>query len=145
LLECVVYAAAAASDILGAVPRDIPDLPPWDESRVTDADEEIVISHNWDELRRFMWDYVGIVRTNKRLKRAANRIALLRREIDEYYSNFRVSNDLIELRNLVLSAELIVKSAQRRRESRGLHFSRDYPSLLAQPRNTVLRRSFRRG
>jgi L-aspartate oxidase len=143
LLECVVYSGAAAADILASARREIPELPPWDESRVTDADEQIVISHNWDELRRFMWDYVGIVRTNKRLKRAANRIALLTREIDEYYSNFRVSNDLIELRNLVLSAELIVRSAQRRRESRGLHFSRDYPELLAQPRNTVLRRSVR--
>jgi L-aspartate oxidase len=144
LLECVVYSGAAAADILASAPREVPDLPPWDESRVTDADEEIVISHNWDELRRFMWDYVGIVRTNKRLKRAQNRIALLSREIDEYYSNFRITNDLIELRNLVLSAELIVKSAQRRRESRGLHFSRDYAGLLPKPRNTVLRKSFNR-
>ncbi len=144
LLECVVYAGAAAADILASEPREVPHLPPWDESRVTDADEEIVISHNWDELRRFMWDYVGIVRTNKRLRRAQNRIALLSREIDEYYSNFRVTNDLIELRNLVLSAELIVKSAQRRRESRGLHFSRDYPGLLPKPRNTVLRKSLSR-
>jgi L-aspartate oxidase len=114
-------------------------LPPWDESRVTDADEEIVISHNWDELRRFMWDYVGIVRTNKRLKRAENRIRLLTREIDEYYANFRVTNDLIELRNLVVSAALIVRSALRRRESRGLHFSRDFPDMLPAARNTVLR------
>jgi L-aspartate oxidase len=144
LLECVVYAGAAAGDILASPQREVPDLPSWDESRVTDADEEIVISHNWDELRRFMWDYVGIVRTNKRLKRAANRIALLAREIDEYYSNFRITNDLIELRNLVLSAELIVKSAQRRRESRGLHFSRDYPGLLPRARNTVLRKPLRR-
>lgn len=114
-------------------------MPPWDESRVTDADEEIVISHNWDELRRFMWDYVGIVRTNKRLERARHRIRLLEREIDEYYANFRVTNDLIELRNLVLTAELIVRCAQRRRESRGLHASRDYPDTLATARNTVLR------
>ena len=138
LLECVVYAQAAAQDILQRSPPPLPELPQWDESRVTDADEEIVISHNWDELRRFMWDYVGIVRTNKRLARARSRIGLLAREIDEYYANFRVTNDLIELRNLVLSADLIVRSAQRRRESRGLHFSRDYPQLLPQARNTIL-------
>jgi L-aspartate oxidase len=118
-------------------------LPGWDESRVTDADEEIVISHNWDELRRFMWDYVGIVRTNKRLERARHRIRLLEREIDEYYANFRVTNDLIELRNLVLTADLIVRCAQRRRESRGLHASRDYPDTLARARNTVLRNRLR--
>ena len=139
LLECVVYAQAAAQDILQRSPPPLPELPQWDESRVTDADEEIVISHNWDELRRFMWDYVGIVRTNKRLARARSRIGLLAREIDEYYANFRVTNDLIELRNLVLSADLIVRSAQRRRESRGLHFSRDYPQLLPQARNTIMR------
>jgi L-aspartate oxidase len=116
----------------------LPTLPDWDESRVTDADEEIVISHNWDELRRFMWDYVGIVRTNKRLERALHRIQLLTGEIDEYYNNFRVSNDLLELRNLVLTAELIVRCAVLRHESRGLHFSRDYPNLLAHAENTVL-------
>ncbi|MFA7270386.1 MAG: L-aspartate oxidase [Sterolibacterium sp.] len=139
LLECLVFSEAAAHDILSATPRNLPKLPQWDESRVTDADEEIVISHNWDELRRFMWDYVGIVRTNKRLERALHRIRLLEREIDEYYANFRVSNDLIELRNLVLTAHLIVRCAQRRRESRGLHFSRDYPELLPRARDTVLR------
>jgi L-aspartate oxidase len=139
LLECLVFAEAAAADITSQPARVSPRLPPWDESRVTDADEEIVISHNWDELRRFMWDYVGIVRTNKRLKRAENRIRLLTREIDEYYANFRVTNDLIELRNLVVSAALIVRSALRRRESRGLHFSRDFPDMLPAARNTVLR------
>jgi L-aspartate oxidase len=139
LLECVVFADAAARDIAAQKSVRLPKLPPWDESRVTDADEEIVISHNWDELRRFMWDYVGIVRTNKRLERALHRIRLLEREIDEYYANFRVSNDLIELRNLVLTAHLIVKSAQRRKESRGLHFSRDYPATLPRARDTVLR------
>ncbi len=139
LLECLVLADAAAQDILATPPQEPNELPPWDESRVTDADEEIVISHNWEELRRFMWDYVGIVRTDKRLQRAQHRIQLLRREIDEYYVNFRVSNDLIELRNLVLSAELIVRCALRRRESRGLHFSRNYPHLLPVARNTVLR------
>ena len=137
-----MFAEAAAEDILSNPLPEIRDLPHWDESRVIDADESIVISHNWDELRRFMWDYVGIVRTNKRLERAAHRIKLLAREIDEYYSNFRVSNDLIELRNLVQTAELIVRSAKRRHESRGLHFSRDYPDPLPAARNTVLRSRF---
>jgi L-aspartate oxidase len=138
LLECVVFGEAAARDILDQKPLKLPKMPRWDESRVSDADEEIVLSHNWDELRRFMWDYVGIVRTSKRLERALHRIKLLEREIDEYYANFRVSNDLIELRNLVLTAHLIVRCAQRRKESRGLHFSRDYPELLPEPRDTVL-------
>ncbi|MBK8119257.1 MAG: L-aspartate oxidase [Sulfuritalea sp.] len=138
LLECVVFSAAAARDILAAPLEPLPHLPQWDESRVRDADEEIVISHNWDELRRFMWDYVGIVRTNKRLERALHRLRLLQKEIDEYYANFRVGNDLIELRNLVLTAHLIVKSAQRRHESRGLHFSSDYPETLPRALETVL-------
>ena len=138
LLECLVFGRAAAEDILQHPVSTLPALPDWDESRVTDADEEIVISHNWDELRRFMWDYVGIVRTNKRLERALHRIQLLTGEIDEYYKNFRVSNDLLELRNLVLTAELIVRCAVLRHESRGLHFSRDYPNLLAHAENTVL-------
>ena len=144
LLECVVFSEAAARDILASEKRELPSLPQWDESRVTDADEAVVIAHNWDELRRFMWDYVGIVRTNKRLERALHRIRLLEREIDEYYSNFRVSNDLIELRNLVLTAHLIVRSAMARKESRGLHFSRDYPNLLPQARDTVLKPPGRR-
>ena len=143
LLECLVFSAAAAEDILQSKRRPLPSVPQWDESRVADADEEIVISHNWDELRRFMWDYVGIVRTSKRLERARHRIRLLEREIDEYYANFRVTNDLIELRNLVLTADLIVRCAQRRRESRGLHASRDYPITLATARNTVLRNRLR--
>ncbi|MEN6630333.1 MAG: L-aspartate oxidase, partial [Sulfuricella sp.] len=138
LLECLVYAKAAAQDILGHPETPSIALPEWDESRVTDADEEIVISHNWDELRRFMWDYVGIVRTNKRLERAQHRIRLLTEEINEYYQNFRVSNDLIELRNLVLTADLIVQCAMLRHESRGLHYSRDYPEMLAEAKNTVL-------
>lgn len=138
LLECLVYGRAVAQDIATQGDTTIPALPDWDESRVTDADEEIVIAHNWHELRRFMWDYVGIVRTNKRLERAQHRIRLLAEEIHDYYSNFRVSNDLIELRNLVLTADLIVRSAQLRRESRGLHASRDYPDLLPDARDTLL-------
>ena len=143
LLECLVFAEAAVDDILRGKTRVLPHLPQWDESRVTDADEEVVISHNWDELRRFMCDYVGIVRTNKRLKRAQHRIRLLMREIEEFYTNFRVSHDLIELRNLVATADLIVRCAMQRKESRGLHFSRDYPEMLPRAKNTILRR--RRG
>ncbi len=138
LLECLVFADTAADDILAQDKIRVPLLAEWDESRVTDADEEIVISHNWDELRRFMWDYVGIVRTNKRLQRAQHRINLLQEEITEYYRNFRVSNDLIELRNLAMVAELIVKSTLLRHESRGLHYSRDYPKLAPIAVNTVL-------
>jgi L-aspartate oxidase len=140
LLECLVLSEAAASDIRAQPkPPASPKLPRWDESRVTDADEEVVISHNWEELRRFMWDYVGIVRTDKRLARAAHRIRLLEREIDEFYANFRVSNDLIELRNLVLNAHLIVRCAQKRKESRGLHYSLDHSQQLEKAKNTVLR------
>lgn len=138
LLECLVFSEAAAADILGSVAAPVPKLPDWDESRVTDADEEVIIAQSWDELRRFMWNYVGIVRTTKRLERARHRIQLLQEEIDEFYSSFRVSNDLIELRNLVTTAELIVRSALARRESRGLHFSRDYPDMLPEARDTVM-------
>lgn len=140
LLECLIFGQAAAEDILNQSPLPPISLPKWDESRVTDADEEIVISHNWDELRRFMWSYVGIVRTNKRLQRAQNRINLLREEINEYYTNFRVTGDLLELRNLVTTADLIVQSAMLRHESRGLHYSLDYPDTLPQAQNTILRR-----
>lgn len=131
ILECLVFAQAAAEDIGARLGQSEPatiDLPPWDESRVTDADEQIVVSHNWDELRRGMWDYVGIVRTTKRLERAQHRVDLLKEEIRDYYRNFKISNDLIELRNLVLVAELIIRSAMARQESRGLHFTRDYPN-----------------
>lgn len=129
LLECLVFARAAASDIGESMTKNIrhATLPRWDESQVTDSDEDIVVAHNWDELRRFMWDYVGIVRTNKRLERALNRTSLLKREINEYYGNYKVSGDLLELRNLVLVAELIIRSAMQRKESRGLHFTLDYP------------------
>lgn len=138
LLECLVFADAAARDILGKPSHLAPPLPAWDESRVTDADEQVIISHNWAELRHFMWSYVGIVRTNKRLQRAQHRIQLLQDEINEYYSNFHISSDLLELRNLVLNAELIVQSALLRRESRGLHFSKDYPEMMENPEATIL-------
>ncbi len=138
LLECIVFGQAAAKDILQQDSKPLPPLPEWDESRVTDADEEIVISHNWSELRRFMWDYVGIVRTNKRLERALHRIQLLGEEICEYYNHFRVSNDLIELRNLVVTADLIVRSAMQRHESRGLHYSKDYPEKAENAVDTIL-------
>jgi len=143
LLECIVFAAAANDRIAAQLsmepPVEVP-LPAWDESRVTDPDERIVVAHNWHELRRFMWDYVGIVRTNKRLERARHRVDLLQEEIAEFYGNFRVTNDLIELRNLALVAELTIASAQTRRESRGLHFNRDYPKSVADvsARETVL-------
>ncbi|MCX8566316.1 MAG: L-aspartate oxidase [Glomeribacter sp. 1016415] len=142
LLECVVMAhssaAAIQADLAHHTYRPSTPLPIWDESRVTDPDEEVVITHNWDELRRLMWNYVGIVRTDKRLLRAKHRIALLRSEIDEYYAHFRISRDLLELRNLVEVAALIVESACLRRESRGLHFSRDWPEQLAEALPTVL-------
>jgi len=131
LLECIVYGQATAKDIIQRyqkhpTPVDY-EIPEWDESRVTDSDERVVINHNWDEIRHFMWDYVGIVRTTKRLQRARNRIEMLLSEIDEYYSNFKVTSDLIELRNLAEVARLIIRSAQQRKESRGLHYTLDYP------------------
>jgi L-aspartate oxidase len=140
LLECVVLGRTCAAHILSHPPGAAPDLPPWDESQVENADEQVVISHNWDELRLLMWNYVGIVRTTKRLERALHRIKLLKREIDDYYANFRVTRDLLELRNLVDCAELIVRSALSRHESRGLHFSRDYPAALPVSFPTILAR-----
>ncbi len=143
LLECLVIAHAAAETILASIDDApaVPAVPDWDESQVTDADEEIVVAHNWDELRRFMWDYVGIVRSNKRLERARNRVDLLHKEISEFYGNFRISGDLIELRNLVQVAELIIRSALKRKESRGLHYTLDYPALddRNHARDTILR------
>jgi L-aspartate oxidase len=129
LLECLVYSEMAAADIARQMGTraELPCAPAWDDSRVTEPDEEVVVTHNWDELRRFMWDYVGIVRTNKRLQRAKRRVDLLHQEVIEYYSHFRVSNDLIELRNLRDVADLIIQSALRRRESRGLHYTLDFP------------------
>jgi L-aspartate oxidase len=138
LLECVVFSQAAASDILASGPLQTVVLPTWDESRVTDADEAVVIAHNWDELRRFMWNYVGIVRTHKRLLRAASRIELLEHEIRDYYANFKISADLLELRNLVTVADLIVRCALARKESRGLHFSRDFPALLPTASDSII-------
>jgi L-aspartate oxidase len=142
LLECLVFAASASEDIsrqLATAPVP-PMLAEWDESRVTDSDEQVVVAHNWEELRRFMWDYVGIVRTDKRLQRAKRRVNLLRSEISEYYANFSVTNDLLELRNLALVADLIIRSALSRKESRGLHYTLDYPKTDTShpPSNTIL-------
>jgi len=138
LLECLVFGQAAAKDILKAPAQTFRKLPQWDESRVTDADEEVLITHTWDELRRFMWNYVGIVRTDKRLSRALHRIHMLRDEVQEFYQHFKISNDLIELRNLLQVAELIVESAISRKESRGLHYSKDHPNTDAEAIPTVL-------
>ncbi|MBK0080324.1 L-aspartate oxidase [Kosakonia sp. S58] len=140
LLECLVYGWSAAEDIAHRMPgvESVPALPAWDESRVDDADERVILQHNWHELRLFMWDYVGIVRTTKRLERALRRINLLQQEIDEYYAHFRVSNNLLEVRNLVQVAELIVRCAMMRKESRGLHYTLDYPHQLPESGPTVL-------
>jgi L-aspartate oxidase len=142
LLECLVLGSAAARDIAERVAGigDPVNMPPWDETWVTDSDEEVVVAHNWDELRRFMWDYVGIVRSTKRLERAKHRVKLLLNEIAEYYGSFRVTNDLLELRNLAMVADLIIRSALARRESRGLHYTIDFPSAdsVAPPQNTIL-------
>ena len=140
LLECLVFAKSAAEHIINTLnfKQKHIQLPKWDESRVTDSDEEVIIQHNWHELRLFMWDYVGIVRTTKRLQRALHRVELLQREINEYYQNFRVSNNLLELRNLVQVAELIIHSALSRKESRGLHYTLDYPELNENATITIL-------
>ena len=144
LLECVVLGRSCAEHIIGAPPTARRALPAWDESQVENADEQVVIAHNWDELRLLMWNYVGIVRTTKRLERALHRIKLLRSEIDDYYANFRVTRDLLELRNLVDAAELIVRSALSRHESRGLHYSRDFPDALPVSFPTILNRKIKR-
>lgn len=141
LLECVVYGSEAAKAIAAELETDkieIVEVPPWDESKVVDSDEDVVISHNWDELRRFMWDYVGIVRTNKRLERAHHRVDLLQREIQDYYKNYRVSKYLIELRNLALVSDLIIRCARKRTESRGLHYTLDYPEPEPDLYDTIL-------
>ncbi len=140
LLECVVFGEAAAKDILASWDSlgDVPKIRAWDESRVTDSDEEVVIHQIWGEIRRFMWNYVGIVRTTKRLERAKRRIDLIRQEVTDYYKNFRVTPDLIELRNLVEVADLIIRSALSRQESRGLHYTLDYPEPQPAATDTVL-------
>ena len=140
LLECMVFAAAAAKhmDATEDEPVEKIDIPFWDDSQVTNSDEDVVISHNWEELRRFMWDYVGIVRTDKRLQRARRRVHLLQQEVTEYYSNYRISSDLLELRNLILVADLMIQCAIRRKESRGLHYTLNYPNLLNKAEDTVL-------
>lgn len=140
LLECFSLAFAAAKHITKTLPllSCTTDIPDWDESQVDNSDENVVITHNWLELRRLMWDYVGIVRTDKRLARAGRRIDLLQQEIHEYYSHYKISNDLLELRNLVTVAELIVQCAKLRKESRGLHFTDDYPQMLPTAINSIL-------
>lgn len=140
LLECFVFAMSAAQDIESRLHDTAPPpaCPSWDESQVRNSDEDVIILHNWDELRRFMWDYVGIVRSDKRLQRALRRIELLKVEITEYYSNYKVSPNLLELRNLVLISELIVRSALARKESRGLHYTLDYPQMNTDIVDTVL-------
>jgi L-aspartate oxidase len=142
LLECLVFAQRASDKIKQKLPQitHIQNITLWDESKVSDSDEEVVVSHNWSELRHFMWDYVGIVRTDKRLDRAMNRVELLKKEIAEYYTYFRVTSDLLELRNLVIVAELIIRCAQQRKESRGLHYTLDYPEIdTSKPaQNTIL-------
>ena len=140
LLECLVYAKAASDEVCSALlePLDESTIPSWDESQVTDSDEDVIISHNWDEIRRFMWDYVGIVRTTKRLQRAKHRIDMLQQEISEYYSNYKISNDLLELRNLAVVADLIIRSAMLRQESRGLHYTLDHPEEGPEALDTIL-------
>jgi L-aspartate oxidase len=140
LLECMVYGRAAAEAIAtqhrGPAPKN--HIPDWDASQVSRSGEDVILAHNWEELRRLMWDYVGIVRSNRRLLRAQRRISLLQQEINDYYANHTINRDLLELRNLVQVAELIVSSALQRKESRGLHYNLDYPVSLETPRETIL-------
>jgi L-aspartate oxidase len=140
LLECMVFGRSTAAAILGDRPT-LPttnDIPAWDASQVSRSSEDILLAHNWDELRRLMWDYVGIVRSNRRLLRAQRRIQLLQQEINDYYAHHTVNRDLLELRNLAQVAELIVRSALSRKESRGLHFNVDYPEAMETAETTIL-------
>ena len=144
LLECLVFSKRAAdrsaSWLRESPARDIPEIPPWQHGFAKKGEEEIIISHSWDEIRSFMWDYVGIVRTARRLEYASRRIALLKQEIHQNYWDRRITRNLLELRNLITIADLIVRSAQMRKESRGLHQNLDFPlrddKLFA--RDTVL-------
>jgi L-aspartate oxidase len=140
LLECFVLAFSASDDIREkfSITPSTAHIPAWDDSLVTRSSEEIIVAHNWDELRRFMWAYVGIVRKDERLQRARRRLQLLEQETTDYYKHYIVSKDLLELRNLVLVSGLIVESAISRKESRGLHFSLDYPETLSEGKDTVL-------
>lgn len=140
LLECFVYGMSAAKHMTEQSHQhfEAPTVPEWDATQVTNADEDVVILQNWDELRQTMWNYVGIVRTTKRLQRALHRIEMLKREITEYYQDYYVSKNLIELRNLVLVSEMIVRCAMQRKESRGLHYTLDYPEQSDELRKTVL-------
>ena len=139
LLECIVFGKAAAEVILNDETADQPELPLWDSSMVVESDEKIIVNHNWNLVRRLMWDYVGIVRSNKRLTKAASELAAIQEEVEDYYWNFSVTSDLIELRNLTQVAEHIIKSAQLRKESRGLHFSIDYPKKMNLTHPTVIK------
>ena len=143
LLECFVFGASAAKHITQQLSKQaenpiLIDVPHWDDSRVQNPDEDVVILHNWEELRHFMWNYVGIVRTTKRLERALNRIQMLKDEIEEYYSSYVMSKNLIELRNLALVSEMIVRCALQRKESRGLHYTLDFPQLSSEIRDSIL-------
>jgi len=146
LLECLVYSELAARDIEEALraPYTPIAVPPWDESRVTQADEEVVVAHNWDEIRRCMWNYVGIVRSTKRLVRALRRVQMIQEEIADYYWDFYITSDLIELRNIATVAELIIRCALKRQESRGLHYTIDYPQTddIHWKKDTIIRKTF---
>jgi L-aspartate oxidase len=138
LLECVVFAKKASEHILRNHKENKKNIPEWDISRVTETQEAVIVRHNWDEIRRLMWDYVGIVRSNNLLKRAEIAMKIINQEVNYFYGKYLISSDLIELRNLALVANLTIKSALKRKESRGLHYSSDYPEPLKNARPTIL-------